>query len=221
MYKNKDSIINTLTIKNTKEVSTIYNEDQEDYIHSSLTCSGGGVFNKGVCIGMQEKMNSGLLLYDNENFYGFSDKFGLVLLSNNNEYRELEIEEIKNNTLQPIQPGNTNNIENKKITLNIYIKDNPNFHIIIPNNINELFLFEFNIQYIINDETMISKLNIIFINKSNKNIKINHIGNNLYFKKENKIINIDENMNNIIKYDIDIISNEYILISSEKFTNNN
>jgi hypothetical protein len=221
MYKNKDSIINTLTIKNTKEVSTIYNEDQEDYIHSSLTCSGGGVFNKGVCIGMQEKMNSGLLLYDNENFYGFSDKFGLVLLSNNNEYRELEIEEIKNNTLQPIQPGNTNSIENKKITLNIYIKDNPNFHIIIPNNVNELFLFEFNIQYIINDETMISKLNIIFINKSNKNIKINHIGNNLYFKKENKIINIDENMNNIIKYDIDIISNEYILISSEKFTNNN
>ena len=221
MYKNKDSIINTLTIKNTKEVSTIYNEDQEDYIHSSLTCSGGGVFNKGVCIGMQEKMNSGLLLYDNENFYGFSDKFGLVLLSNNNEYRELEIEEIKNNTLQPTQPGNTNSIETKKITLNIYIKDNPNFHIIIPNNVNELFLFEFNIQYIINDETMISKLNIVFINKSNKSIKINHIGNNLYFKNENNIINIGENMKHIIKYDIEIISNEYILISSEKFTNNN
>ena len=221
MYKNKDATFHKLIITNNKEVSTIFNENDEDYIHSSLTCSGGGVFNKGLCIGMQEKMNSGLLIYDNENFYGFSDKYGLILLSNNFEYRELEIEEIKNNTLQPTTQNSIQNIEQKSIDLNIYIKDNPNFHIIIPNNVNELFLFEFNIQYIINDETMISKLNIVFINKSNKSIKINHIGNNLYFKNENNIINISENMKHIIKYDIEIISNEYILISSEKFTNNN
>ena len=221
MYKNKDAYYNKLIITNTKEVSTIYNEDDEDYIHSSLTCSGGGVFNKGICIGMQEKMNSGLMIYDSENFYGFSDKYGLVLLSNNNEYRELEIEDIKNNTLQPIKPGSTPNIEQKKINLNIFVKDNPNFHIIIPEGNNELLLFVFDIKYIINDETMISKLNLVFINKSNKNIKINHIGDNLYFKNEtSNSTNNMNNANNILKYNIEIISNEYLLISSEMFLYN-
>ena len=223
MYKNKDAYYNKLIITNTKEVSTIYNEDDEDCIHSSLTCSGGGVFNKGLCIGMQEKMNSGLMIYDSENFYGFSDKYGLVLLSNNNEYIELEIEDIKNNTLQPIKPGSTPNIEQKKINLNIFVKDNPNFHIIIPEGNNELLLFVFDIKYIINDETMISKLNIVFINKSNKNIKINNIGENLYFKNEvnNSTNNSSNNANNILKYNIEIISNEFLLISSEMFLYNN
>ena len=222
MYKNKDAAYNKLIITNTKEVSTIYNEDDEDYIHSSFTCNGGGVFNKGLCIGMQEKMNSGLMIYDSENFYGFSDKYGLVLLSNNNEYRELEIEDIKNNTLQPIKPGSTPNIEQKKINLNIFVKDNPNFHIIIPEGNNELLLFVFDIKYIINDETMISKLNLVFINKSNKNIKINHIGDNLYFKNEtnNLTNNSINNANSILKYNIEIISNEYLLISSEAFLYN-
>ena len=222
MYKNKDAYYNKLIITNTKEVSTIYNEDDEDCIHSSFTCSGGGVFNKGLCIGMQEKMNSGLMIYDSENFYGFSDKYGLVLLSNNNEYRELEIEDIKNNTLQPIKPGSTPNIEQKKINLNIFVKDNPNFHIIIPEGNNELLLFVFDIKYIINDETMISKLNLVFINKSNKNIKINHIGDNLYFKNEtnNLTNNLINNANSILKYNIEIISNEYLLISSEAFLYN-
>jgi len=161
------------------------------------------------------------MIYDNENFYGFSDKYGLILLSNNNEYRELEIEEIKNNTLLPVKPDSVQNIEQKKITLNIFIKDNPNFHIIIPEGNNELLLFVFDINYIINDETMISRLNLVFINKSNKNIKINHIGDNLYFKNEtNNSTNNINNANNILKYNIEIISNEYLLISSEMFLYN-
>ena len=98
------------------------------------------------------------------------------------------------------------------------MKDNPNFHIIIPDGNNELLLFVFDIKYIINDETMISKLNLVFINKSNKNIKINHIGDNLYFKNETSIST--NNANNILKYNIEIISNEFLLISSEMFLYN-
>ena len=101
------------------------------------------------------------------------------------------------------------------------MKDNPNFHIIIPEGNNELLLFVFDIKYIINDETMISKLNLVFINKSNKNIKINHIGDNLYFKNETSISTINmNNANSILKYNIEIISNEYLLISSETFLYN-
>ena len=216
MFKNKDATFHKLIITNNKEVSTIFNENDEDYIHSSLTCSGGGVFNKGLCIGMQEKMNSGLLIYDNENFYGFSDKYGLILLSNNFEYRELEIEEIKNNTLQPTTQNSIQNIEQKSIDLNIYIKDNPNFHIIIPQNYNELVQLVFNIEYIINDETMISNLNLVFINESNKNITIIHKGNHIYL---NQTITTQNN-NKIVKYNINIVSNEYILISEEIFVKN-
>ena len=65
---------------------------------------------------------------------------------------------------------------------------------------------------------MISKLNLVFINKSNKNIKINHIGDNLYFKNETSIST--NNANNILKYNIEIISNEFLLISSEMFLYN-
>ena len=102
------------------------------------------------------------------------------------------------------------------------MKDNPNFHIIIPDGNNELLLFVFDIKYIINDETMISKLNLIFINKSNKNIKINHIGDNLYFKNEtnNLTNNSINNANSILKFNTEIISNEYLLISSEVFLYN-
>ena len=128
MTRLKDGTFRQLTITNTKEVSTIYHEDSSDYIHGSLTCEGGAAFHKGVSIGMQEKMNSGLLLYDEENFYGFSDKYGLILLSNNCEYRELEIDEIKNSTLLPSNPQDkTTSIEQKNIQLNLFVKDNPNF----------------------------------------------------------------------------------------------
>ena len=218
MSRNKDGFFHKLTISNDKEVSTIYNEDNNDYIHGSLTCEGGGVFHKGLCIGMQEKMNSGLLIYDNQNFYGFSDKYGLILLSNNCEYRELEIEEIKNSAIKPTKPNeSSNSIEHKNIQLNIYVKDNPNFYIIIPENYNELVQLVFNIQYIINDETMISNIHLVFINKSNKNIIINHNGNNLYINENYKN---KENKQQIIKYDLDIISNQYLLISANYFFRN-
>ena len=68
---------------------------------------------------------------------------------------------------------------------------------------------------------MISKLNLVFINKSNKNIKINHIGENLYFKNETSdLTNNMNNAKNILKYNIEIISNEFLLISSEMFSYN-
>ena len=80
MFHSKDILAENIKILNTKDVSIINNND-EDYIFSALTVEGGGVFKKGLAIGMQEKMIPGLLLYDDENFYGFSEKHGLSMLS--------------------------------------------------------------------------------------------------------------------------------------------
>ena len=215
MARLKDGSFHQLTITNTKEVSTIYHEDSSDYIHGSLTCEGGAAFHKGVSVGMQEKMNSGLLLYDEENFYGFSDKYGLILLSNNCEYRELEIEEIKNSALRPSNPQEkTKSIEQKNIQLNLFVKDNPNFYIIIPENYNELVKLHFIIQYIINDETMLSRVNLIIFNHRNQNIQVTHQGNQIYLDEH---YNINENKKQALKFTIDIISNQYILISKKSF----
>jgi hypothetical protein len=63
-------------------------------------------------------MVPGLIIYDNENFYGFSEKYGLSLLSPHSEYSELLIpnnifENKSNNKLQPVQ-NNGDNFQNLK-----------------------------------------------------------------------------------------------------------
>lgn len=54
MLNQKDYVFNSLKITDKKEISVINNDDS-DYIFSSLTCEGGGVFKNGIAIGMQEK----------------------------------------------------------------------------------------------------------------------------------------------------------------------
>jgi len=90
MFSQKDIIAKNIKIINEKEVSIINNDD-EDYIFAALTVEGGGVFKKGIAVGMQEKMVPGLIIYDSENFFGFSEKYGLSLISTHPEYIELSI----------------------------------------------------------------------------------------------------------------------------------
>ena len=66
MSKYKDGIFSKLSITNNSEVKEIYNDD-DTYIYSSLTTEGGLSVHKGISLGMQEKMVSGLMIYDNEN----------------------------------------------------------------------------------------------------------------------------------------------------------
>ena len=107
MLNKKDIICGNLKILSSKEVSSIPNNghnEEDDYLFGALTVEGGCAFKKGVSIGMQDKMVSGLIIYDNENFYGFSEKYGLSLMSPHLEYIELSL---PNNFFQ-------NNEKNKK-----------------------------------------------------------------------------------------------------------
>ena len=229
MFNQKDIIAKNIKVINEKEVSIINNDD-EDYIFSALTVEGGGVFKKGLAIGMQEKMVPGLIIYDSENFYGFSEKYGLSLISPHNEYIELFIPEdtFENKTERNIiQPTNKNNsehfqnlkdtekIENKNLNIDLELKDSSNFYITIPENYNNnKFILSFDITFILDLNTIISNISLVIINKSNKDVKFNITNENCYYEDNFNNTLIAKSINKIF---LEVI-NDYLIISKIKFT---
>jgi hypothetical protein len=199
----KNENINTLKILNQKEVYQVKNED-EKLNFGSLTCFGGGSFHRGLSIGMQEKMISGLLVYDNENFYGFSEKHGLTLMSENKEFKELEM------------PRFDSSLENKQKELNIDLTlvDTQNFYIRIPNEI-ERFNIDllFNVNFNYDDESVINKINIYFINDTQKNVKFIFKNKNMY-KKGDDFIN---NQGSIIHFESTYLNKNYSICSIHQY----
>jgi len=230
MLNQRDIFTKTLRILDTKDVLLVENEDNtEDYIFSALTCDGGGVFKKGISIGMQNKMVPGLLMYDNENFYGFSEKYGLSLLSTHPEYIQIDIPNnvfIENevNKLQPIKNGTTENFQNLKDTeknkikvlnIDLDIKDSNSFYIIIPNEYNTSKSFiNFDISFIYSLNTIISNISLVLINESNKSIFFKITNKNCFFESEfpNEI-----HKRKIFRINVEVINNDYFLITKKEF----
>lgn len=229
MLNQKDIVAQNIKILNERDVSIINNSD-EDYIYSALTCEGGGVFKKGISIGLQEKMIPGLLIYDNENFYGFSDKNGLSLLSTHPEYNQLFIPDNifeDKNVLQPVQANEpdhfknlkeTEKIENKNLNIDLEIKDSNNFYIIIPNNYNSSkFILTFDITYIYDLNSIISNLVLVLINESNKSLFFKIKNDNCYYKENfgNEITK-----KSINKISLDVINKDYFIVNKTSYYRN-
>ncbi len=227
----KDIILKTLKITNDKDVSVINNQE-DDYIYSSLTCEGGGVFKKGLSIGFQDKMVSGLLIYDDENFYGYSEKFGLTLLSNHHEYEELnipiEVYQMDNQSVNRLQPTLQNESEHfknsvetdkpeiKNLNIDIEIKDTNNFYIIIPKEYSDnKMIITFDINYIYNLDSIISKLSLVIINESLKSVFFKIINTNCYFDNN---FNNEITKNSIHKINLEIITPNHFIISKKHYT---
>ena len=232
MFNQKDIIAQNVKILNDKDVSIISNND-EDYIFSALTVEGGGVFKKGLAIGIQSKMAPGLMIYDTENFYGYSEKYGLCLLSNHNEYNELVIPDSvfenkkDRNVLQPTDVNVSDNfknlketekIENKNLNIDLQIKDSSNFYIVVPEIYGgSKFILTFDITYIIDLNTVISNLSLCFINRSNKPV---------YFKITNDECYYEDNFSNEIeknsvnKINVEVIDNNYLIFTKKTFRKN-
>jgi hypothetical protein len=130
---------------------------------------------------MQDKMIPGLMIYDQENFYGFSEKHGLSLLSTHPEYNELTIPDNifeNRNTLQPVQNNasehfknlkDTEKIEYKSLNIDLEIRDINNFYIIIPKSYSDCkFILSFNITYVYDLNTIISNISLVLINESDR-----------------------------------------------------
>jgi len=228
MFNQKDIIAKNIKVINEKEVSIINNDD-EDYIFSALTVEGGGVFKKGIAIGMQEKMVPGLIIYDSENFFGFSEKYGLSLISTHPEYIELSIPdsifEIKSdrNVIQPTNKNSENfqnlkdteKIENKSLNIDLELKDTNNFYIIIPENYdNNKSILSFNITYIFDLNTIISNISLVIINKSQKDAFFKITNDNCYYEDNFDNILSKKSINKIF---LEIINYNYFIINKKKY----
>jgi hypothetical protein len=231
MYNQKDIIAQNIKILNNKDITVINNND-EDYIFSALTVEGGGVFKKGIALGVQEKMVPGLMIYDSENFYGFSEKFGLCLLSPHLEYSELEIPESTFNDrkdinkLQPVLKNDNEHFQdlkdtekNKVLNIDLNIKDVNNFFIIIPSIYSESNIkLTFDITYIYDLNSIISNLTLSFINESNKQVFFNIKNDDFYYEDNfNNIIEI----NAINKINVEIINEDYFMVSKKIYKKKN
>ena len=190
MYNN-DNKFNTLVLNGKKDVFSMKNDD-ENYNYGTLTCLGGGSFHKGLSIGMQDKMVSGLLIYDDENFYGYSEKNGLMILSNNLDFKELEM------------PVFDSSLEKQEKILNIDLtfRDITNYYISIPKEIEQFNIqLIFNITFIYDEESTVNNLNFYIINDYKKDVKINIKNNNIYYSG----IKLKKNSDSIIKLNITFI----------------
>ena len=225
-----DLNINFLNVLNNKEVIHIDN-GKTDIFKGALTVEGGGVIKKGLKIGYQEKMVSGLLIYDNENFFGYSDKYGLTLLSKHNDYTELIIEKdfFEKSDIQKISPiqtnggkdmvKNNNNDLNKiiPIKLDIEFKDLNNFYLTIPTLYsNKQFNLNIDLELLIHSECLITNITIAIINESSRNVSYKIINTNCYYQKGfDNIVN----GNNIVKINVELIDKKYFLISNLIYSN--
>ena len=222
-----DLNVNFLNVLNNKDVIHIDN----DVFKGALTVEGGGVIKKGLKIGYQEKMVSGLLIYDNENFFGYSDKYGLTLLSKHTDYTQLIIEKdfFEKSDIQKISPIQTNGgkdmVKNSSTDLNkiipikldIEFKDLSNFYLTIPSLYsNKQFNLNIDLELLINNECLITNVTIAIINESSRNISYKFINSNCYYQKGfDNIVN----GNNIVKINVELIDKKYFLISNLIYSN--
>ena len=228
MITQKDIVVKTIKVLGSKEVSIINNNDGEDYTFGALTVEGGASIKKGISIGMQDKMVGGLIIYDNENFYGFSDKFGLTLLSTHSEYTYLEIPDdifsnyANINKLQPVSKDKNDHFQdlketekNKILNIDLNIKDVNNFYIKIPNTYdNSNLQLTFHINYIYDLNTIISNISLSFINESNKKAYFKVLNNDCYYNT-NFSETIDENT--IHKLHLEIVNEDYFMLNTTSY----
>jgi hypothetical protein len=201
---NRNEIINNLKIISEEDVSAYEDKfNNEINYMAALNCEGGASFKKGVKIGLQENLVGGIIIYDGENFLGFSEKYGMCLLSKHHNNLYLQLPDsifAENKIIKPLQNNElSNNSENnlnvkvKKLNMDIEVKDICYFYTTIPK-LYEKSIFEliFDIKILYDEQTFISEIYIVFINPTNKKVKIDFSQNNLYFN-ENFRKEINEN----------------------------
>ena len=160
--------------------------------------------NINLSIGMQDRMVNGLLIYDDENFFGYSEKNGLILLSLNYDFKELEM------------PVFDEKLEKQEKTLNIDMtfRDILNYYINIPNSIDKYDIsLVFNIKFIYDDESLVNEINFHIINDNKKEIKYNIMNDNIYYSSSK----FKKNNNSIIKLNLNYIDSQHIICNTEKF----
>ena len=153
---------------------------------------------------MQDRMVNGLLIYDDENFFGYSEKNGLILLSLNYDFKELEM---------PIFDENLGKQE-KTLNIDMTFRDIINYYINIPNSIDKYDIsLIFNIKFIYDEESLVNEINFHIINDNKKEIKYNIVNDNIYYNSAK----FKKNNNSIIKLNLNYIDSQHIICNTEKY----
>ncbi len=176
----RNPILQSLKITSSEEVQVIDNP-MHDKIHvmAPLQVEGGASFGKGIKIGVQENLVGGMMVYDGENFLGFSEKFGLTLLSQHHQSTFLEIPpsifQKKILPTPPTQTGDDRKFQEldgiKKMNMALEIKDISTFYMKIPEiyGMATFHLF-FQIEFFFEENHFVSEIRLYMINESKKEI---------------------------------------------------
>jgi hypothetical protein len=178
----RDEILKTCKIVQSDDVQAYQDFNQEVFYTAPLNVLGGAAFQKGVRIGAQENLVPGIMIYDGENFLGFSEKFGLCLLNHhaNNIHLDLPshlfqkktmIQSSESNDHRSVVSNDETQMISKLLNIRLEIKDISCFYIKIPeiystSNMNVTF----RIELFFMTDFFISEIQLYFVNESNRPI---------------------------------------------------
>ncbi len=74
LKQNKNLDITYLKVTSEAPVSEYKHNDGTIYKNGSIRTNGGIYVEKGIKVGNQEQVCNGMMYYDGENFYGYSEK---------------------------------------------------------------------------------------------------------------------------------------------------
>ncbi len=219
----KDLIVHSLRITNQDDTNVYENPSNgKIFPISPLIIEGGASIQKGLQIGLQENLVAGLMIYDGENFLGFSEKFGLTLLGINHQSMYLEIPEsvfkkkiqpMQSNTIHDEKKGMEEGIETKRLKMDIEIKDISSFYMKIPR-LYEMsnFHLQFMVECIFPENRFVSEFYIIWVNESNKKVSFDFVqkGEKIHYAN---LFRKTVHENEIMELKIRKINQQYLLIS--------
>ncbi len=223
-----DGILNTLKITHKDDVNSFENKKTgEVQTIAPLIVEGGASFNKGIKLGIQENLIPGLIIYDGENFLGFSEKFGLCLLNtySHSTYLELPttIFQQEKRMIQSKQSGhfNEDKEENKKekivknLKIEIEVKEIPTFYLVIPEIHNYTsFELNFDINLIFGESQFLSQVDMIFINESNRKVSFQIQNEKIRYEKDFERVVEEKGVKQVHFHSI---KNYLLLVSSKDY----
>ena len=240
LRQNKNLDITYLKVTSDTPVSEYKHKDGTIYKNGSIRTNGGIYVEKGIKIGNQEQVCNGMVYYDGENFFGYSEKLGTCLLSNHSLSSELmlpntifeNIIQEKGNKKKYVITAAQNNLTKtstqmdiegeeekeeilvKNIHVDVVMKDIKTFYIMIPQIYqNTNFHLNLVITFQFDEMSYINDAKLHIINQTHKKVSV-EIGNdkrNVYYETDYKNI-VEEK--NIGTYDIHRIIDSYLCVKS-------
>ena len=193
--------MNQLCITNSRESFQV-----EEECFGPFIVNGGSIFKKGMIVGMQDKMVNGLLFYDKQNFYGYSEKYGICLLSPHFEYQQIEyeVETPKRSPIQTTYGHDTYQTTTPSpVPLEIVFQDSMNYYVLVEEMLHPVF--ELELFYDLN--SIVPCVQLVFINRGKYPCRILFKNKNVYLNQSVPEILVGE----VIQFKMEYVHDLYLV----------